>query len=89
MGNINVIMREIQHEIELLREELRLMQFKMSSFQERQAGLEKDVSNLSVILKRVDQKSGDNSNSLLNLSLLEEGRSIYRRPKRHTGSSYN
>lgn len=80
--------REETNEIGLLKEELRLMQLKMSSFQARQAGLEKDVSNFGVILKRVEGSSRDNSTSLLNLSLLEEGRSVYRRPKRHTGSSY-
>lgn len=89
MGNINVAMREALDEIKTLREEVRLMQLKMSSFQERQAGLEKDVSNFGVILKRVEGSSRDNSNSLLNLSLLEEGRSVYRKPKRHTGSSYS
>ena len=86
MGNISA--KEETHDIGLLKEELRLMQLKMSSFQERQAGLEKDLSNFGVILKRVDQKSRDHSSSLLNLSLLEEGRSVYQRPKRHTGSSY-
>lgn len=89
MGNLNAALLHLAQEVDLLREELRLMQLKMSAFQERQAGLEKDVSNFGVILKRVDEKSGNNSNSLLNLSLLEEGRSVYRRPKRHTGSSYN
>ena len=78
-----------KREIDLLREELRLMRLKMSSYQERQAGLEKDLSNFGVILKRADETGRDNSNSLLNLALLEEGRSVYRKPKRHTGSSYN
>ena len=84
MGNVSG-----KREIDLLKEELRLMRLKMSSYQERQAGLEKDLSNFGVILKRADETGRDNSNSLLNLALLEEGRSVYRRPKRHTGSSYN
>ncbi|CAM9104649.1 unnamed protein product [Sphacelaria rigidula] len=72
-----------------LKAELRGLRMEMGSFQKRLAGLEKDVSNFGVILNRVHESRQENSNALLNLSLLEEGRSMYRRPKRHTASSYN
>lgn len=60
----------------------------MNVFQSRLAGLEKDVSNLGVTITQVHGTCQDNSNHLLNLSLLEEGRSTYRRPKRYTASTY-
>lgn len=80
MGNIPTI--------EIWREELQRLRAEMSSFQTRLAGLEKDVSKCGVAINRIHQTSQDNSNALLNISLLEEGRSVYRKPKRHTASTY-
>lgn len=60
----------------------------MAGFQTRLAGLEKDVASLSLVSRRAFETGRDNSNTLLNISLLEEGRSAYKNPRRHTGSSY-
>lgn len=69
--------------------ELNQLKLEMSSFQKRLAGLEKDLPKLGVNVTRCNEKVQENSNALLNINLLEEGRSVYkRRPKRHTGSSY-
>lgn len=89
MGNITSDMSEEYNAIQTLHTELKQMRLEMSSFQKRLAGLEKDVSNFGVILNKAHDTSQENSNALLNLSLLEEGRSFYRKPKRHTGSSFN
>lgn len=66
---------------------LQAIRDEMNSFQTRLAGLERDVANFGVVLGKVQKKSSDNSNSLLNISLLEEGRSTYKR-KHHTASTY-
>lgn len=70
-----------------LREELRV-------YQTRLAGLEKDLSNFVIETRKVKTLAKENSNQLLSLSLLEEGRSTYVGKKRgkgmktHTASSY-
>lgn len=75
-------------EEEVLRAELRQLRLEMSSFQKRLAGLEKDVSSCGIAINACHETTRDNSNNLLNISLLEEGRSVYRKPKRHTASTY-
>jgi hypothetical protein len=81
MGNVSGNETRDQ-EIHTLREKVRLLKIEMNNYQNRLTGVEKDVATLTILAK-------DNANSLLNISLLEEGRSVYRRPKRHAGSSYN
>lgn len=87
MGNIPGSFTEFTESVALLRQELLKMRIEMSSFQKRLAGLEKDVSKCGLAIRECRQTTDDNSNSLLNISLLEEGRSVYR-PKRHAASSY-
>lgn len=79
MGSSISVTEDILREV---REELRQLRVEMRSFQNRLAGVEKDISSCVLSIR-------DNSNSLLNISLLEEGRSVYRKPKRHTASNYN
>lgn len=85
MGNIPASFTDT---IALLREELRHMRIEMGLFQNRLAGLEKDVSSCGLAINACHVTTQDNSNALLSLHLLEEGRSAYRRPKRHTASAY-
>ena len=73
---------------EVLRAELQQLRVEMSYFQKRLAGLEKDVSSCGIAINACHETSRENSNNLLNISLLEEGRSVYRTPKRHTASTY-
>lgn len=73
---------------EVLRAELHQLRLEMSSFQKRLAGLERDVPQLGIAINACHDTSRENSNNLLNISLLEEGRSVYRKPKRHTASTY-
>lgn len=84
MGNAS----SLDEDVVLLRDELLKSRSEISSLQRRVAGLEKDVSNFSVVLNKAHETSQANSNNLLNISLLEEGRSVYRKPKRHTASTY-
>lgn len=67
--------------LENIIEALQALRVEMSLFQSRLAGLERDVSKCGVKIK-------ENSNALLNISLLEEGRSVYKKPKRHTASTF-
>ena len=89
MGNVpSMNFMDIPAEHERLLEALRLLRDEMRIFQERLAGLEKDVGNIGVIVENTKRVSVDNSNDILNISLLEEGRSMYRPRKSHTSSSY-
>lgn len=81
-------MGNLASSLDMVIEELRRLRLELDSFQTRLAGLERDVSNLGVVSKRAHEASQENSNAILGISLLEEGRSAYRKPKRHTGSSY-
>lgn len=84
MGNAS----SLESEVVFLRDELRKSTSEIHALQRRMAGLEKDVSNLSVVLKTAHETSQQNSDTLFNISLLEEGRSVYRKPTRHTASTY-
>lgn len=82
MGNVSSNDLRDQ-EINVLRERIRLLKCEIDVYQKRLAGAERDIVALTKVAK-------DNSAALLNISLLEEGRSVYsRRPRRHAGSSYN
>ena len=91
MGNILEVMRVLRHEHTRIFDILRLLRNEMNLFQTRLAGLEKDYENVELSLQRNNSQIDKNSNALLNISLLEEGRSTYRpkyTKKYHTSSTY-
>jgi len=91
MGNTLEVMRVLRHEHVRIFEILRLLRNEMNSFQTRLAGLEKDYENVETSLRENNYQMEKNSNDLLNLHLLEEGRSTYRpkyTKKYHTASTY-
>lgn len=91
MGNIMDTMSAIRQEHARILEILKLLQKEMDSFQTRLAGLEKDYGNLELSIKDYREETDKNSRALLNISLLEEGRSTYRpkyTKKYHTSSTY-
>ena len=81
MGNTIEVMGIIREEHSRIFEILHLMKNEMNTFQDRLAGLERDFENISVTTE-------NNSTALLNLNLLEEGRSTYRKRRFHTSSTY-
>jgi len=88
MGNTIEVMGIIREEHSRIFEILHLIKNEMNHFQNRLAGLERDFENISVTTNQTKLQSENNSTALLNLNLLEEGRSTYRKKRFHTSSTY-
>lgn len=91
MGNIVETMSTIRQEHSRILDILHSLRKEMDSFQTRLAGLEKDYGKLELSIKHYREETDKNSRALLNISLLEEGRSTYRpkyTKKYHTSSTY-
>ena len=88
MGNFVTKLQELSERSIRLQEQVRV-------FQDRLAGLERDLSNMGVEIGKVNRLAKENNGHLLSISLLEEGRSTYyggarKKDRRtHTASSYS
>lgn len=77
-----------REEEEDMSREFNEMRRQVRSLNNRLAVMEKNHTNVVVDLKRTARVSDKNRDEILNIQLLEEGRSSYRPRKTHLHSSY-
>ncbi len=88
MGNYVSIIFHMQNEIKDIRERNEFLHDKLESMYERTGKLEKDIINTQINVNLQKENLQFVTNRIMNIDLLEEGRSYIGNRKRHTASEY-
>ena len=89
MGNYISIITEFENELKYLREKNTFLEDRLEKMYERVGRLEKDIINTSIKANLIKEDVKHVKNRVLNIDLLEEGRSYIGSRKRHTHSMYS
>ncbi len=87
MGIVHSFIVVITKRVDNIESKINKIRLETSVLNTRLAGVEKEMINHRLITDSLHNRMEEHSSKFLNLSLLEEGRSIYK-PKRHTASVY-
>ena len=89
MGNYVSVITEFENELKYLRDRNTFLEERLEKMYERVGRLEKDIINTSIKANLIKEEVKNVTNRVLNIDLLEQGRSYIGSRKRHTHSHYN
>ena len=89
MGNYVSIIAEFENELKYLRDRNTFLEERLEKMYERVGRLEKDIINTSIKANLIKEEVKIVKNRVLNIDLLEEGRSYIGSRKRHTHSHHS
>ena len=88
MGNYVSIIKEFENELKYLRDKNTFLEERLEKMYERVGKLEKDIINTSIKTNLNKEEVKKVTNRIINIDLLEQGRSYIGSRKRHTYSNY-
>ena len=88
MGNYVSVITEFENELKYLRDKNAFLEERLEKMYERVGRLEKDIINTSIKANLIKEEVKNVTNRVLNIDLLEQGRSYIGSRKRHTYSNY-
>ena len=89
MGNYIALFMDLQNEVNELHRKNKFLEDKLEGCNERIGKLEKDIINTSIKSNLIKEDVTYLGNRILNIDLLEQGRSYIGGRKSHTASMYS